>query len=61
MIDFTHKTAKYMIDHIKKQCLTSANTKKKDQLRDMEFPWNPEEDIIMKSTKLNKEQERLKK
>ena len=47
MLNFTHKTEKYMLDHLKKECLQLNNTEKKDQLVEMDFPWNPEEDIAV--------------
>ena len=59
VLDFTHKTSKYMLNHIKKQFLSLTNTYKKDQLRGKYFPWKPEEDIAVYFMKLHKEQERL--
>ena len=61
MINFTHKMAKAMLNHIKKQCFSLTNTESKDLLKVTELPWNPEEDIAVYFTKLYKEQEMLKK
>ena len=61
VIYFTHKTAKYMLDHINKQCISLTNTNTKDHLKETDLLWNPEEDIAMYFTKPHKEEERLKK
>ena len=61
MLDFTHKTEKDMLDHLKKQCLSFKNTEKNDQLKETEFLWNPENDIVVYFTELHKKQELLEK
>ena len=37
-----------------------TNTENKEKLKDTEFLWNPEEDIVMYFTNMYKEKERLK-
>ena len=54
MLNFTHKTEKEMLDHLKKQCLALTNMENKEQLKETDFPWDPEEDISMYFTKLHK-------
>ena len=60
-LNFTQKTEKEILDHIKKEYLLLTNTENKEELKEAEFSWMPEEDISVYFTKLNKEQERLKK
>ena len=61
VLDFTHKSEKEMLYHLKKQCLPYTSTENKDQLKDTEFQWKYEEDIAVYFTKLHKDQEGLKK
>ena len=60
MLYFAHKTAKYILSHIKNKCLQLTTTEKKEKLKEIEFLWNPEEDIAVYFKKLHKDQERLK-
>ena len=61
MIDITHKLVKEIMDCLKKQCIKFTNTEKKEQLKETEFPWNPDEKIAVYFTKLHKKKERFEK
>ena len=61
VLNLIHKSKKDIIGHINNQCLSLSNMEKKEKLKDMEFPWNPEEDIAVCFTKLHKEQDWLNK
>ena len=41
VINFTHKSGKYILDHLKKQRLCLTNTKRKEKLEETVFLWNP--------------------
>ena len=61
VLKLTDKTAKEMLDRLKKQCLPLKNTEKKYQLKETEFLWDLEEDTAVYFTKLHRDQEQLKK
>ena len=47
--------------HLLTQCMKLTNQEKRAKLKEIEFPWLAEEDVSIYFSKLDKEQERLKK
>ena len=50
-----------MLEHLLTQCMKLTNREKRAKLKETEFPWLAEEEVSIYFSKLDKEQERLKK
>ena len=50
-----------MLAHLLAQCMKLTNLEKRAKLKETEFPWLAEEEVSIYFSKLDKEQERLKK
>ena len=60
-LDFTHNTEKEILAHLLTQCMKLTNREKHAKPKETEFPWLLEGDVSIYFSKLDKEQERLKK
>ena len=61
VLDFTHKPAFQIMNHLLSQCINLTNREKPEKLKNTELPWLADENFAIYSAKFKKEQAKLKK